>query len=122
MLTTIDLATLAAGQGATFQLASGGSLAGDAVSSAGDVNGDGNDDMIVGANFAGSGPGSAFVVFGGSSLGSTLAAGLTILPESNGNRLGWSVSGAGDVNGDGLDVLLVGAPGYNPFTGAVGAA
>ena len=81
---------------------------GQSVSGAGDVNGDGFDDLIVGAfldNNNGSDSGSARVFSGidGSIL-------YTFDGNSNNDRLGDSVSGAGDVNGDGFADLIVGAP------------
>jgi Ca2+-binding RTX toxin-like protein len=92
-----------------------------AVASAGDVNGDGFDDLIVGAFRATTGArenGAAYVVFGtGANLGANLD--LSSLDGSNGfrigganssARLGFSVSSAGDFNGDGFDDLLVGSP------------
>jgi hypothetical protein len=83
------------------------------VSNAGDVNGDGLSDVIIGSyRDANSYKGKSFVVFGkttGASvnLDSTLS-GFTINGEYN-SYSGWSVSGAGDVNGDGFDDLIVGA-------------
>ena len=95
---------------------------GASVSSAGDINGDGIADIVVGARFAGSGgvyAGAAYVVFGHTSgFGSVLA--LSSLDGTNGFRLegvdnydfaGFSVSSAGDINGDGFDDLIVGAIG-----------
>ncbi|MFQ6092314.1 MAG: M6 family metalloprotease domain-containing protein, partial [bacterium] len=78
------------------------------VSGAGDVNGDGFDDLIVGAplNDAG-GPdaGRAYLYSG------TTGALLYTLPGGGpGDHFGWSVSGAGDVNDDGYADLIVGAP------------
>ncbi|VVH66708.1 Flagellar hook-length control protein FliK, partial [uncultured Gammaproteobacteria bacterium] len=98
------------------------------VSSAGDVNGDGLDDLIVGAEGANpsgrSNSGKSYVVFGkiGSSAIdlSTIAdannptGGFVINGEAIGDASGHSVSSAGDVNGDGLDDLIVGAKGANP--------
>ncbi len=97
------------------------------VSSAGDVNGDGFDDLIVGALYADpssparSNAGKSYVIFGGSSLPSTITlsdslsttnpgvGGFTILGQAASDRSGVSVSSAGDVNGDGFDDLIVGA-------------
>ncbi|WP_295626754.1 integrin alpha, partial [uncultured Nitrosomonas sp.] len=83
------------------------------VSNAGDVNGDGFDDVIIGDR-AGS---KSYVVFGKAS-GFDATMSLSDLDGSNGFRLdsgaaydssGGSVSGAGDVNGDGFDDVIVGA-------------
>ncbi len=77
------------------------------VSGAGDVNGDGSADFIVGAygdDNNGNSSGSARVFSGidGSILN-------TFDGDSVGDKLGYSVSGAGDVNGDGYSDLVVGA-------------
>lgn len=94
-------------------------LSGTSVSAAGDVNGDGLADLIVGAvaaNPNGDDSGRSYVVFGKAGTAevnlSAVAAGtggFAINGEARGDRSGFSVSGAGDVNGDGLSDLIVGA-------------
>jgi hypothetical protein len=95
------------------------------VASAGDVNGDGFDDVIIGAYRAdphGSHSGSSYVVFGKASAFAA-SIDLSTLNGSNGFRLdgaaaydfsGWSVASAGDVNGDGFADVIVGAPFASP--------
>ncbi|NQV26358.1 MAG: FG-GAP repeat protein, partial [Rhodopirellula sp.] len=103
-------------------------LSGSSVASAGDVNGDGFDDIIIGANGADTGPfgttGKSYVVFGKSG-GFSSAINLATLNGATGFRLdgvgssdesGISVSGAGDVNGDDFDDLIIGA--HRAFSGS----
>ena len=95
-------------------------MVGTAVSPAGDVNGDGYDDVMVAAHSGGVGSGSAaYVVFGSSS---PAEVDLAAFPGTRGFSLsGVEVTGAhgvGDVNGDGLDDVGVGS--Y--FSGANGRA
>jgi Ca2+-binding RTX toxin-like protein len=123
----IDLTTLSSSEGFIIQGDTPGDYAGHSVSSAGDINGDGYDDLIVGAvhgSDRGSDGGQAYVVFGTASGFGVDIAGrqvidLTTLSASqgfviwgwNGDLVGGSVSSAGDINGDGYDDLIVGASG-----------
>ncbi|MDP6935681.1 MAG: integrin alpha, partial [Myxococcota bacterium] len=87
------------------------------VSDCGDVDGDGLDDLLVGARAndeMGSNAGKAYVILG-VSLGVTDSMALsdadhTLLGENADDYAGRSLSGAGDVDGDGLDDLVVGVP------------
>ena len=118
---TVDLTALSASDGFIIQGDTAGDLAGPAVSTAGDVNGDGIDDLIVGAQFGddgGTDAGEAYVILGGSVSGFGEVVDLTglakpfgfvIQGDAAGDHVGYSVSSAGDVNGDGIDDLIVGA-------------
>ncbi|MCB0729359.1 MAG: FG-GAP repeat protein, partial [Ignavibacteriae bacterium] len=87
---------------------------GSSVSSAGDVNGDGYSDVIVGAYNYNSGTGRAYIYLGGPAMDNI--ADVTITGSAN-YFMGVSVSTAGDVNGDGYSDVIVGAYGYNSSTG-----
>ncbi|MBP9211284.1 MAG: FG-GAP repeat protein [Bacteroidetes bacterium] len=86
------------------------------VSTAGDLNGDGYSDVVVGAFGYANNSGRAYVYFGGLRMNNTADKTLTGETVSN---FGYSVASAGDVNGDGYSELLVGGKGFNSGTGRV---
>jgi hypothetical protein len=96
-----------------FGRVAGGELGGFGyqVRNAGDLNGDGVPDIVVGAPFdstRGLNAGRAFVWFGGSEL--TGEPDLILEPANGGDYFGFAVAGVGDVDGDGFDDLAIGAP------------
>jgi len=98
------------------------------VAGAGDVNGDGYADVIVGATGYDAGQsdeGAAFVYLGGASGvvdGDRSTAAAHLESSQNAAFLGWSVAGAGDVNGDGYADVIVGARDYDAGQTDEGAA
>jgi hypothetical protein len=121
---TLDVSSLDGSNGFRLDGAAANDNSGISVSSAGDINGDGFDDVLVGALFAdpnGDNSGSSYVVFG-KATGFDATLDLSSLDGSNGFRLAGvtavdrmkSVSNAGDVNGDGFADVLVGAEGADP--------
>ncbi|HQQ62074.1 MAG TPA: FG-GAP-like repeat-containing protein [Pseudomonadales bacterium] len=100
----------------TFNGQAAGDGFGIAVSGAGDVNGDGKADILVGAfqnDSTGNNAGAAYVYSGAN--GSLL---YTFNGDSAGDNFGLAVSGIGDVNGDGHDDVAVGAP-YDDNNGSL---
>lgn len=89
---------------------------GHSVSEAGDVNGDGYDDIIVGAPGSGRDQSGSVLVFFGGSEGIGKIPGWSYHSPITEAEFGHQVSGAGDVNGDGFADLLVGAT-YHSATG-----
>jgi hypothetical protein len=126
----LDLGAL---DGATGTVLTGTGGLGSDINPAGDVNNDGFDDLIIGVALAsahGSGTGSAVILFGRQSwTASQTVAGLNgastgfvLVGETSGDQAGRAASGAGDINGDGIDDLLVAATGQNAGGAFSGAA
>ena len=122
----LNLATLDGSNGFVITGIDAGDVSGGSVSGAGDVNGDGIADLIIGAAGGASNgnlrAGESYVVFG-SNTGFNARFALATLDGDNGFILtgidendlaGVSVSGAGDINGDGIDDLIIGASGASP--------
>lgn len=102
--------------------AASGDRAGEAVAAAGDVNGDGRGDVVIGAPLADNNgraaSGSAYVVFGRPGpatvdLANLGAGGFRIDGASTTQQVGTSVAGAGDVNADGRADVIVGSFWYS---------
>ena len=119
-LEQIELSSLDGSNGFSLPGEAQNDRSGRSVSAAGDINGDGIDDLIIGAFLAdpnGNASGRSYVVFG-SDAGFSSSFDLSTLDGSNGfvldgeaeeDRSGWSVSAAGDINGDSIDDLIIGA-------------
>ena len=118
---TFDVADLNGANGFKLEGEAAGDQAGFMVNDAGDVNGDGFADVVVGAPATSEGTqavGKNYVVFGKATgfaatlnLGAlTGVDGFELRGESDGDGFGLSVAGAGDLNGDGFSDLVIGAP------------
>ena len=93
---------------------------GSSVAAVGDVNGDGYADILVSARrgdgIDGASPdsGEIYLIFGGANLGTidlgdfTAADGIIFYGADPGDMAGYSIAGGGDVNGDGVDDIIIG--------------
>ena len=129
----LELSSLNGTNGFTINGISKNDRSGSSVSSAGDINGDGPDDLLIGASKADPGAnkdnpngrkysGQTYVVFG-TKTAFTTPLELSSLEVSNGFTIngirvsddsGAAISSVGDVNGDGVDDLLIGANKADP--------
>ena len=111
---------------ASFYGGVAGDEAGSSVASAGDVNGDGLGDILVGAPgeaTSGDDSGVAYVLYGPlQGFYFPEDADAILRGSQSGDLLGTAVSSAGDLNADGFDDLLVGAPGESQGGASAGAA
>jgi len=104
--------------------ASGASF-GRSVAGAGDVNGDGVGDMVIGAyrdDTEASDAGAAYVASGSSGLPAVAAYKLTAADAASGDYLGTAVAGGGDLNADGYADVVAGAHGDDDWGASSGSA
>lgn len=92
-----------------------GSFYGSQVASAGDVNGDGFSDVLIGADVYDNGQSNEGIVqvFYGSTTGISATPSVQLEENQAAARFGHSVSSAGDVNGDGYSDVIIGAYAYD---------
>jgi hypothetical protein len=120
-LGALDLSAASGGTGFRILRPAPDDQFGRTLANAGDVNGDGIDDLLVGAPtsapFGRVRAGAAWVVFGSKSpaadIDLTTASASVAVPiqgATSGDELGRSLAGGGDVNGDGFDDVVIGSP------------
>ena len=111
------LAPAALAQAPLYDLSGGtGDQFGQSVAWIGDVDGDGQEDIAVGAHTGdGLQPDAGYVRIFSAASGHQV---LTIPGEVSGDRFGWAIAGLGDVDADGAGDLIIGAPGQDwaPYT------
>jgi hypothetical protein len=124
----IDLALELGDAGVKIGGAANGDMIGTSITGAGDVNGDGIRDLLIGCAGCSAegreGAGAAYVVYGAEDMADMDLAefasgqdGKKILGAATAHMLGATVSNAADLNGDGLADLVLGAPGAHTDLG-----
>ncbi|WP_052055913.1 FG-GAP repeat protein [Myxosarcina sp. GI1] len=123
-----DLNNLNGNNGFTVRGLNGRDSLGQAVSNAGDINSDGFDDLVIGAPNAEAGrkysyKGEAYIIFGKDGFSANFDLnnfngnnGFTVSGRNERDFLGSAISNAGDVNGDGFDDIIIGAPDGDGFS------
>jgi hypothetical protein len=116
--TILPLSSLNGQNGFKLDGENNGDWSGVSVNTAGDINGDGIVDLLIGADgyLNGTNKGRSYLLFGGRGVGGSgniLLSGLNgthgfkINSENNGDESGGTVSTAGDINGDGIEEGMV---------------
>ena len=90
----------------------GGVYFGEVIVNAGDMNGDGYDDIAVGCPDATNTAGYVFIYCGGPKIDGIFDAAVGASGIHQASRFGASIASVGDVNGDGLGDIIIGAPIY----------
>ena len=123
----LELSSLNGTMGFVINGIAAGDYSGVCVNGAGDLNHDGINDLVIGANMASPKgkfrAGASYVVFGSSEIGRNGVLELSSLNGTNGfvipgvesgGQSGSSVAGVGDINDDGIDDLVIGTPYASP--------